>query len=285
MSKINKALDLNKLFQDQAQGKLLKKQVNFPLLSPIKYDGNYVVVSVLFTKTTFTTSGGLTYVHTDGGGDIFKDAAFGVYLAERIYDKGLLGQRVKCNLRGPKDNQTSTGHSYKVFDYIEYGDYQRGKTTIPFNIRYVNLHESGIPKDNIVDVSIINNQMELDNKLYQAVQNGYEGVMGIDPDWCWANTVSRKIDFFKYKKRPTADLRCIDTELGEGKYSCLIGALILEDSEGRIVSVGSGLSDSLRSYHEDYFIGKIIEVSYEQIIDTYIQPVFISVRDDKQESD
>ena len=31
----------------------------------------------------------------------------------------------------------------------------------------------------------------------------------------------------------------------------------------------------------DYFIGKVIEVEYEQLLATYIQPTFVCVRDDK----
>jgi len=89
----------------------------------------------------------------------------------------------------------------------------------------------------------------------------------------------------KIKQRPTTDLLCIDTELGEGKYADCIGALILTDSKGRIVKVGSGLSDSDRRTHEDYFIGKIIEINYEQIMETYQQPTFVQVREDKSQED
>jgi ATP-dependent DNA ligase len=285
MSKINKALDLNKLRFEQTQGKLLNKQLIFPLISPIKYDGNYVVVEVINTKVKFTTSGGLNYTHTDRGGDIFNMVIDGYYLAERIYDKGLLGQRFKCNLTGPKKDQKSTGHTYKVFDYLSIDDYRSGKTRLPYYQRQVSLNSSGIPKDKIASLTILENIKELENYFLQATENGYEGIMVINPDWCWTDTTSRKVDFCKYKKRPTADLKCIDTELGEGKYTGLIGALVLEDSEGRIVRVGSGLSDELRNYHEDYFIGKIIEVEYEQLKDTYIQPVFLGIRQDKDTSD
>ncbi|MCI4436934.1 MAG: hypothetical protein JHC33_09030, partial [Ignisphaera sp.] len=95
----------------------------------------------------------------------------------------------------------------------------------------------------------------------------------------------RNIEFCKYKKRRTADLLCIDTTPGEGKYVGKIGALVLVDSDGRRVQVGSGLSNAERSNPDNYFIGNIIEIEYEQIIDTYIQPTYITVRHDKDKGD
>ena len=85
----------------------------------------------------------------------------------------------------------------------------------------------------------------------------------------------------KLKYRPTADLLCIDVEQGEGKYTGMIGSLVLQDMTGRVVKVGSGLSDFDRTMLSGHFINSIIEIEYEQIMDTYIQPTFIRVRDDK----
>ena len=69
---------------------------------------------------------------------------------------------------------------------------------------------------------------------------------------------------------------------GEGKYAGMLGALVLVDSEFRQVSVGTGFSDYERSFDPDeHFVGKVIEIKYEQIQDTYLQPSFIQVREDK----
>lgn len=86
----------------------------------------------------------------------------------------------------------------------------------------------------------------------------------------------------KLKYRPTADLVCIGIEYGIGKYEGMIGSLILKDKEGLVVSVGSGLADIERKItDETFWVGKIIEISYEQKLDTYIQPIYISYRCDK----
>ncbi len=65
----------------------------------------------------------------------------------------------------------------------------------------------------------------------------------------------------------------------------MIGALLLEDSKGRVVSVGSGLSDDQRRVNSMYFVGRVIEIEYEQILDTYIQPIIKCIRADKTAED
>ena len=271
--KINKALDLNKLFNDQRNGKLLKKHISFPMLGSIKYDGNYVVVLVERGHPTFITSGGLTYTHTDGGGDIFQFVPDRAYMVERISGEGKLGDRNSCNLRGSKDAQTSTNHSYVVFDTVSLEDYYDGMTRVPFSKRYETLEELFEPTDLAGSVTI-SSQDQLDGWLHSIVKEGYEGVMAVSPSWKWKDTKSRKVDMIKYKKRPTVDLLCIGATEGTGKYLGMIGSLRLKDSTGRIVDVGSGMSDYDRLANPNDFIGKVIEMFYEQIVDTYIQPTF-----------
>ena len=285
MSKICKSLDLNKLYEQQAKGKLLKKVLKFPLIAQIKYDGNYVVVRIEDGRRLFTTSGGHTYTHTDNGASCFAKAIDGVYLAERIAGEGKLGDRVRCNLRGPKSAQTSTGHCYRVFDMIDLEDYDKGSTTITFLSRYTGLRQSSVAESSIVECKQISNKEELDDYLREVVDLGYEGLMLYQPDFKWRDTKSRTIDLAKYKKRRTADLLCISTTEGEGKYEGLLGSLVLRDSAGIVCSVGSGLSDYDRNCPGCHFVGKIIEIEYEQIIDSYIQPTFIRIREDKEEED
>jgi DNA ligase-1 len=118
--------------------------------------------------------------------------------------------------------------------------------------------------------------------LPNLIKNGYEGIMLREPESPYE--IGKRVHHsIKVKVRKTVDLRCIGVEEGLGKCNG-IGALILQDSDGRIVKVGSGLGYDTPSRTMDY-VGKIIEIQYEQILDTYIQPTFICVRDDKDESD
>lgn len=115
------------------------------------------------------------------------------------------------------------------------------------------------------------------------VKDGWEGLMCVEPSSHYTYG-KRGNHIVKLKYRKTADLLCIGIEAGEGKYLGMIGSLVLKDSIGRTVKVGSGLDDIDRDKRVMY-IGKIIEIEYEQILDTYIQPTFVRIRYDKQLSD
>ena len=291
--KQNKALDLNKLFIQQGKGKLLKKHIKFPMYYSIKYDGNAVVViKEAQGLVTYMTSGGHIYDHDKPTIFDCHTVSVGVYIAERIGTDGKLGDRKRCNLRGQRGYQTSYGHSYKVHDMLTVEDFEAGKSLWSFEVRLDNLIRcSGISSEHLVENDLINNQEELDILLKKTVENGFEGVMGKSPNWYWKDTKSRTVDLIKYKKRKTVDLLCIGATEGTGKYTGMIGSLRLTDKAGRIVDTGSGMTDEERHLDPSYFIGQVIEVYYETIMDTYIQPTFgdeyegVLIREDKTKED
>jgi hypothetical protein len=286
MYKGNKALDFNKLLGDQAKGKLLKKHLSFPLYAEIKYDGNATLIKKdAEGLITFITSGG--HIYDNDEPTVFhldSSLPIGVYLCERIGTDGKLGDRVNCPLRGSRGSQTAYGHKYIIHDRLALEEYEAGESIVPFYMRR-NWLEDNVPDQHLAKCTIINTREELDDYLKFVVSLGYEGLMLKDPEWYWKDTKSRTVQLAKYKKRPTADLLCVGTTRGEGKYEGMIGALVLQDKQGRTVSVGSGLSDEDRSELNSYFLREVIEIEYEQIIDTYIQPTFIQVRHDKTKED
>jgi len=286
---MNKALDLNKLFNEHKKGKLLKKHPVFPMWAGIKYDGNYVTVIVDNRgDPIFTTSGG--HVYNNDAPTIFDDVAKGVYIAERIATDGKLGDRKNCSLRGPRGSQTAYGHSYMVHGYIPLEDFSKGRAIDDYEFLrdYVTTF---IPAENVVQEVLINNMEELKLELDRVVALGYEGIIGKRPSWLWKNTKSRTIDLIKYKTRPTVDLLVIGTKEGDKKYEGMIGSLILRDKTGRTVDVGSGMTDAERLLDPNHFIGAVVELFYEQIMDTYIQPTFgdeyegVLIRHDKTKED
>lgn len=118
------------------------------------------------------------------------------------------------------------------------------------------------------------------------VSKGWEGCMFVESTSYYS--VGKRVNYvIKNKLRPTADLLCIGTEAGEvgSKYEGMIGSLLLQDSTGRQVLVGSGLSDDYRHLSPGFFIGKVVEIHYEQIMDTYIQPTFSDIREFKHRRD
>jgi len=231
-------------------------------------------------KVQYASSGGVSYKPDQL--TIFDSAPEGVYLAERIGTDGKLGDRTTCALRGPDGSKVANGHRYIVHDRLTPDEYALGKSKRTYQFRYLSLCKALNYQEDVVETHIVNNEEELEQRLKEAVDQGYEGIMMKDLDWRWKRTSSRTAEFLKYKKRPTADLMCVGYVEGLGKYDGMIGSLILKDSEGRTVSVGAGLSDQDRDSHPLEFMGRVIEIEYEQILDTYIQPVFITVREYKE---
>jgi ATP-dependent DNA ligase len=209
-------------------------------------------------------------------------------VGEFNYDSvGKLGDRSKSAIlttfrtNFKKDIETKPSQEDKcrvrVFDFIEVGLYlytdrlERARnllyTTVPKNISVVHTvtmsgREAFKYKDELTDM-------------------GWEGCMLVEPDTYYE--FGRRVNHsIKLKNRPTVDLLCIGVEYGQGKYANQIGAIVLKDSMGRTALAGSGLSDLQRLQAPNYFIDKVWEISYEQIMDTYIQPVIVSLREDKE---
>ena len=119
------------------------------------------------------------------------------------------------------------------------------------------------------------------------ISNGGEGAIIKKLDTIWKDGTSK--DMVKIKVVLDADLLCVDVEVGSGKYKGKVGALVLETSCGRLrVKVGTGLNDLDRAKPFDYYIGKVIEIQYNEFIkskskstDSLFLPRFVEVREDK----
>lgn len=257
--------------------------IKYPVYAGIKYDGNYTNIVVSNGSPKFYTSGGHEYTVRDS--HPFTNVPDGVYLAERIGGDGKLGARRLANLRGSKPIQYSIGHTFKVFDYLTLDEFNNDKAHHAYKLR--NVIYSRIfcdEQESIGKEELIDSREELEVYMNKVVSQGYEGLVLKQPNMLWRNSKSRKTDFAKYKRRPTADLLCIEEIEGEGKYAGLIGSIMVKDSHGRTFSVGSGLDDNDRNSF-GAFVNRVVEIEYEQIMDTYIQPVFLHIREDKTVED
>lgn len=101
---------------------------------------------------------------------------------------------------------------------------------------------------------------------------GWEGIMLIEPNskYHMGKRVNHAI---KLKARKTADLICVGFVDGEDGFDGMIGSLILKDSKGRTVCVGSGggSHEWRNNANRVKYLGMVVEIEYEQIIDTYVQ--------------
>lgn len=265
----------------------------------IKYDGNYVQIEKIGSIIKFWTSGGKQFYIDHIADELLNRNPSTDFIVECEYigsSKGKLGDRTKAAKlttyrtdfnKGLKSNTIPGNDIFKVFDCIYYKEYE-GQAMVnfeyPFKVRkqFLNLINFGT---NIEPVSDFEKSFNLNNiKVKPFIDEGYEGLFLKHKSHMYEP--GKRVNLaIKLKLRPTADLLCIGYEEGTGKYSGMIGSLILVDSYGREVNVGSGLSDYERNKNFEYFKNKIVEIEYEQIIDTYIQPTFIRVREDKTKGD
>lgn len=267
-----------------------------------KYDGNQIFIVKRNNKVTWFTSDMKQFDIPGLGTELLHNKSEFILVAEFMYNcEGKLGDRKKSailtTLRTCWNKSIANPISFKeelcnikVFDCIPY------VTSELCSFLHYNLVQEN--RLEVASLLFFPNQISktksklltgAEAKLYskKLVNEGWEGVMCIDPKSKYQ--AGKRVNYsVKLKYRKTADLLCIDVVAGEigSKYENSIGALVLQDSEGRIVSVGSGLDDSDRQPElSDYYIGKIIEIEYEQIMDTYIQPVYVGIRRDKHKAD
>ena len=130
------------------------------------------------------------------------------------------------------------------------------------------------------------------NKIFQkALTKGEEGILLKDPRAGWQD--KRVKHQIKFKNELECDLECVAWQEGSGKYTNMLGALVLRSSDNKVnVAVGTGFSDAMRgSITSNSVIGKIVSVKYNSLITdvngemSLFLPVFVEVREDKKKAD
>lgn len=122
--------------------------------------------------------------------------------------------------------------------------------------------------------------------MLKAVTLGYEGIVLKTANGAYEH--KRSSLWCKVKKEETADVKIVGYEMGKGKHTGMLGALLCELKDGIKVRVGGGFSDEERKEFLadiENMMGKLIEVKYQEKTNTGSLrfPVFKRIRDDKLE--
>lgn len=185
--------------------------------------------------------------------------------------------------------QTDKALHFVIWDSLTLQEFEEGLSTRPYTqrqgeaIRVCFLTSRLKPVPSFRVYSIKEAQALADDYILE----GGEGAIIKKLDAVWKDGTSK--DLVKIKAVLDADLVCVDVEEGSGKYKGKVGALVLETSCGRLrVKVGTGLNDLDRAKPFDYYIGKVIEIQYNEFIkskskstDSLFLPRFVEVREDK----
>ena len=253
----------------------------------IKYDGNYVQIHKIKGEVKFFTSGGKEFYFPELAKQLIERNK-NDFIIEAEYigsTDGQLGSRVKASTGSfrsqfEKGIETIDTGIFKAFDIL-YLDRPIIYEVFPTRWHILNALDLSTRIDIAKLISVDKPLSDVQIFASDCIKEGWEGLYLKHRTHIY-EPGKRLNTAVKLKYRPTADLVCIGIEYGIGKYEGMIGSLILKDKEGLVVSVGSGLADIERKITDKAFwVGKIIEISYEQKLDTYIQPTYISYRCDK----
>ena len=184
----------------------------------------------------------------------------------------------------------------KVWDVIPVTDFAKGSCSIGYFERFQILSgtlKAARPKAIIlVQTWLEVSDMEEAQTIYkEQLAHGEEGVILKDPKGPWED--KRVKHQVKMKAELEADLRVTGFLPGAGKFEGKIGSLLVESADGKVkTAVGTGLNDEERSWDPKEFIGKIVAVKYNALIDdkktglkSLFLPVFVEIRDDKTVAD
>lgn len=97
----------------------------------------------------------------------------------------------------------------------------------------------------------------------------------------------------KIKAELSCELKCIGIKEGKGKYRGMIGSIICESADGRVKVDVNLRTDEDRMQPDDFYLDKIIEVKYNEKVDSKSKdgvwslflPVFMEIRFDKDVAD
>lgn len=270
------------------------KKINFPAFIQLKMDGTYREIHVADGQVTGKTRSGEEYFNPI----LFKEMENfpnGYYTGELTIDgeSRFTGNGLINSLNPPYEKITFT-----VWDYLTDDDYLE-KSKTPYYSRFESLsdiiekHKSNRVK--LVPNHEVNSIDEALKYVSDWMEQGLEGGVLKDKNNVFKNGTSGTQ--LKIKLKVDAEMRITgftDGTIGtkrEGK----IGAIQFSNDEGTIKGQCSGFSDEeldLFTKNKDNLIGRIISVEFNDIVksennDYYAlsHPVFIEIRNDKDETD
>lgn len=270
------------------------KKINFPAFIQLKMDGTYREIHVADGQVSGKTRSGEEYFNPV----LFKEMENfpnGFYTGELTIEgeSRFTGNGLINSLNPPYEKITFT-----VWDYLTDEDYLE-KSKTPYYSRFESLsdiiekHESNRVK--LVPNHEVNSIDEALKYVSDWMEQGLEGGVLKDKNNVFKNGTSGTQ--LKIKLKVDAEMRITgftDGTIGtkrEGK----IGAIQFSNDEGTIKGQCSGFSDEeldLFTKNKDNLIGRIISVEFNDIVksennDYYAlsHPVFIEIRNDKDETD
>lgn len=218
-------------------------------------------------------------------GELWVDDGTGNPLPRKI-GNGIITKAI----RGTISPEEAKKVRVTLWDRIDYNDWLSEKSEYTDDQRLNTLKSdfNQYKSNNIflIEHTEVNSFEEAYNIFEQYLTDKEEGGILKNKNSIWESKRSK--NHIKFKAEREADLLCVGWTEGNNKYEGMIGNLLLESSDGVItVSCGSGLNDEDRKRDPNDFIGKIIEIQYNERVEddkgnqSLFLPIFKFLREDK----
>lgn len=286
------------VFKIQLAKELPLDKVEFPCFVETKYDGVRIVITNRNGRVQFITRNGHSvnlpllkcYLENQAKENYVLDTEVTLE-SGKMEDRTKVSGMINSAMKGGAINEQYL--MFNVFDFLNLADFDSQRCNMPYHKRRVMvvgaLAELRCSQLERADAYEAKDRQQAEAIYAMHISQGYEGLILKHADSYY--TFKRTTDWAKMKETKTADLECVDFVWGTGKYEGMIGALVCEGTvEGKTVrvQVGSGLSDAQRSADVTDYVGKVLELKYNTVIQdkTTLQhslflPRFVMVREDK----
>lgn len=279
------------------------KNITFPAYSQLKLDGARCAIVIENGVVSVLSSSGRE-IETHGQFDWFNDIADNAVFDGELLVTEVSGQfmeRKKGNgivnkaVKGTISVELAKQLHFVSFDIVPLYDWKQGVCTHPYETRsnsLVAMSQSYQSNASIVETRVVHSESEAIIHFKELYNQGQEGTILKTATSIWENKRSKHQ--LKFKGILTCDLQVVAVEEGTGKNTGKVGALVCRSSDGELeVNVGTGLSDADRAEKFEFWVGKIVEVQYNERILSKVEgskyslflPRFVQVRIDKMEAD
>jgi len=284
---INKALPgVIPVFGVQLAREFCPDHMSYPAFVSAKLDGMRCLLFVTYAGVKLLTRTGKPIECLQHIENAFATMPLGVYDGELLHEGGNFAETISiCRKSTP--SQDSMLVQFHVFDYIPLPEWDSPIT--PAKLRFHRLDEIyeryisttvNKPAWFVVQHTVVKNSVELARFHDIMIGSGWEGTM-VQFDKPYSK--KRTYDLMKLKEFTSTEAQVISVEPGTGKYKKMMGALVCEDTKSRVVfKCGSGFSNGERALPPEHWIGRVIEVKYQELTDDNKPrfPTFLRLRDD-----
>lgn len=215
-------------------------------------------------------------------------------LLSRKEGNGILSSILSGAVNGEFEN-----YSFKLtcWDCIPLNDWKQGGCDKPYSERLAKLNKMcffsiGI---NIIPTYAVESLQEAMQIYSEYTKQNLEGAVIKDPSSLWKHGTAN--DIVKLKIKFSADYVITGAYEGEGKYKGMLGGISFATSDNLLqCNVGTGFNDKQRKElweQRESLAGKVVEIEANDIVEdkqrkdikSLFLPVFVEIRNDKNEAD